>query len=72
MKEHHLELRGRMRAKCVTQATIAQKSHTSLVYISQRFNGKAPWSYDMILDICELCEIDPAEIPMYFERSAKT
>lgn len=70
--EHHLELKGRMRTKCVTIDTIVQKTKSSPSAVSRHLTCKTTWPYDMILDICELCEIDPAEIPVYFERSAKT
>lgn len=67
--EHHLELKGRMRTKRVTIDVIAQKCRTSRVYVSQRLTCRHPWTLDMILDICALCDIDPCDIPTYFERS---
>lgn len=67
--EHHLELKGRMRAKCVTIETIAQKCKTSPLYVSRRLTCRYPWTLDMILDICALCDIATSDIPTYFERS---
>lgn len=70
--EHHRELKGRMIAKGVTIGTIALKTKSCCTAISHHLTCKTSWPYDMILDICELCEIDPSEIPLYFERSAKS
>lgn len=67
--EHHLELKGRMRAKRVTIDTIARKTKACPSAVTHHLTRKTAWPYDMILDICELCEIDLSEIPLYFERS---
>lgn len=68
--KHHLELKGRMRAKNITTDIIAQKCNTNRVSVSHRMTCKLPWTYDMILDICALCDIPLSDIPIYFERSA--
>lgn len=67
----HRKLKGRMIACSVTEADIAQRCNVSNVYVSHRFTGRHPWTWDMILEICGMCGIEETEIPLFFERCGK-
>jgi transcriptional regulator with XRE-family HTH domain len=62
----HSKLRGLIREKFSTQEAFAQAIGRSACAVSQKLNGKAEWSAVEIRRTCEVLEIPPEQIPLYF------
>ena len=60
------KLLGRMREKGITQEKLAEMIGISGVTMSKKLNGKSEWTQVEINKVCEILEIDPADIPVYF------
>ena len=60
------KLLGRMKEKGITQEKLAEMIGVSGVTISKKLNGKSEWTQVEINKVCEILEIDPADIPVYF------
>lgn len=60
------KLLGRMKEKGITQEKLAEMIGVSGVTMSKKLNGKSEWTQVEINKVCEILEIDPADIPVYF------
>ena len=63
---HFEDLRRRILAYYNTMADFAEAVCLSSTTLSNKLNKKTPWRLDEITAVCNLLEIDSAEIPFYF------
>lgn len=66
MRFNFNRLRGRIIEKFGSCAAFATKMGQSSVWISYRLNNVVQWAADDIIRACELLDIPPEEIPVYF------
>lgn len=59
-------LLGRIRAKGLTQATVAKKIGVSAVTLNKKLRGHTEFTQSEIRDLCQVLCIPDAEIPAYF------
>ena len=55
-----------MKEKGITQEKLAEMIGVSGVTMSKKLNGKSEWTQVEINKVCEILELDPADIPVYF------
>ena len=60
------KLLGKIKEKCGTQERFAILMNMSSVTLSKKLNGKSEWTQEEINKACDILEIDPIEIPVYF------
>lgn len=60
------KLLGRLKEKGLTQEQFAELLEISGTTLSKKLNGKSEWTQAEINKACEILEIDPADIPLYF------
>lgn len=60
------KLLGRLKEKGLTQEQFADLLGMSGTTLSKKLNGKSEWTQAEINKACEILEIDPVEIPIYF------
>lgn len=60
------KLRGRIKEKYNTQDLFAEKLGIARTSLSLRLNGKVEFSQEEIIKSCNLLDITPEEIPLYF------
>lgn len=60
------KLRGRIKEKYNTQDLFAEKLGIARTSLSLRLNGKVEFSQEEIIKSCNLLDIIPEEIPLYF------
>lgn len=60
------ELRKHMLEAEINQLDLAAKLHKSAVSLSNRLNGKVPFSIDDAYDIMKILEIPVEQMPLYF------
>ena len=59
-------LRGRIKEKCDTQDSFAEKLGIGRVSLSQRLNNLLDFSQEEMFKSCDILGIDKADIPSYF------
>lgn len=60
------KLLGRLKEKVDTQDKFAELLGMSTTTLSKKLNGKSEWTQAEINKACEILEIDPVDIPVYF------
>ena len=60
------KLLGRLKEKGLTQDKFAELLGMSGTTLSKKLNGKSEWTQAEINKACEILEINPEEIPVYF------
>lgn len=60
------KLEGRIKEKCRTRVSFADKMGLSERSISLKMNGKTQWKQSEICNACSILEIDKEKIPEYF------
>lgn len=70
MKKYR-KLKGRLAESDIDQKYICQTLGRSQTYISRRMTGKMPWTMDDVYGMCDLLQIPPDEIPVYFPRGGQ-
>lgn len=66
MNWDYSKLRGKIRERCSTQDSFAEKIGMGRVSLSQRLNNQLEFSQDEIFRSCDILEIGREEIPVYF------
>lgn len=60
------KLKGRIRERYKSQAAFAAALGRSVCVVNQKLNGKSEWTAPEIRKACEVLNIDPADIAVYF------
>lgn len=68
MPKKYRKLKGRLFELDINQVMLSKKLGHSPFYISQRMNGKLPFTLDDIYIICDYASIPYEEIHLYFPR----
>ena len=63
------KLLGRLKEKGLTQDKFAELLGMSGTTLSKKLNGKSEWTQAEINKACEILEINPEEIPVYFFKA---
>lgn len=66
MKWNYQKLRGRIKEKCGTQDAFADLLGIGRVSLSKRLNNTLEFSQDEIYKSCDILDIKPVDIPLYF------
>ena len=66
MKFNHSKLLGRMKEIGITQEELANRVGIKPGTLSFKLNGRSKFTTNEILAVCEVLEIDPQYIPIYF------
>lgn len=62
------ELRKLMYGEGIDQETLGEYLGKGTTYISMRIRGISPWSLADVYRLCELFQIAPEQIPVYFPK----
>lgn len=65
------KLKGRLAESEIDQKYICHTLARSQTYITRRMTGIMPWTMDDVYAMCDLLQIPPEEIPIYFPRGGK-
>lgn len=68
MAKPYKELRKQMYAEGIDQKYIAKHLGKCTSYVSSRMRGLSPWDMSDVYSLCELFDIAPAQISVYFPR----
>ena len=66
MQDNYSKLRGRIKEKYGTQTAFSQAMGMNYTTLSYKLNDKSEWNGPEIAKACELLDIPPQEIPIFF------
>ena len=66
MNFDYSKLKGKIKEVFGTQVVFAEAMGLSSVSVSDKLNNKTSWTQTEIQTACDILDIKPAEIPIYF------